>query len=88
MLKTRQKTCHFLPLFEVRDGHRGREFCTVCQAGTRGSELGYAGSGDSQKNVANTRGKVAQLNSAVVHYLLLLPLLPRRGTVRSWFWQG
>jgi hypothetical protein len=43
MLKTRQKTCHFLPLFEVRDGHRGREFCTVCQAGTRGSELGYAG---------------------------------------------
>ncbi len=30
MLKTRSKTCHFLPLLDVRGGHRGRIPCAAC----------------------------------------------------------
>jgi hypothetical protein len=39
MLKTWSKTCHFVPLFAVRGGYRGRKLCAVCQTGTGGSEL-------------------------------------------------
>ncbi len=49
MLKTRPKTCHFLPLFAARCGHRARKPRAASPIDTRGSELAYAWSNDARK---------------------------------------
>jgi hypothetical protein len=49
MLRTRPKTCHFLPLFAPGGGHQGRKARDVCPIGTRKSELGGASSGYAEK---------------------------------------
>jgi hypothetical protein len=51
------KTCHFLPLFEVRGGQRVRKRRAVCRIGTRGSELALTWSGDSKKKWHRREGK-------------------------------
>jgi hypothetical protein len=49
MLKTRPRSCHVLPLFAPRGGHRGQEPHAACRIGTKGSELANASSGGDEK---------------------------------------
>jgi hypothetical protein len=49
MLKTGPKTCHFLPLFAARGGHRARKPRAASRIVTRGSGLDYTWSSDARK---------------------------------------
>jgi hypothetical protein len=57
MLKTRPKSCHFVPLFAGRGRHRWRNVRAVCRIGARGSELVGASSGDARKKWQMRVGK-------------------------------
>ncbi len=69
MLKTRPKTCHFLPLFAPRCAQKRAEASHRISNRRWRIGTGRCVVRRCQKKVANTRGKVAQVNPVVVHYV-------------------